>query len=49
VAESRTNRRIRHVTAAAAKDLAVFSSKVGVANLEQYWSRRTVAIFVFIW
>jgi hypothetical protein len=25
----------------------VFSSKVGVANLEQYRSRRTVATFVF--
>jgi hypothetical protein len=28
--------------------MAVFSSKVGVANLEQYRSRRTVATFVFI-
>jgi hypothetical protein len=27
---------------------AVFSSKVGVANLEQYRSRYTVATFVFI-
>jgi hypothetical protein len=25
----------------------VFSSKIGVANLEQYRSRRTVATFVF--
>jgi hypothetical protein len=28
---------------------AVFSSKVSVTNLEQYRSRHTVAIFVFIW
>jgi hypothetical protein len=32
----------------ASRSMAVFSSKVGVANLEQYPSRRPVATFVFI-